>query len=43
VALEVPSGKEVRRLGFLAGEITIPDDFDTMGQPEIAELFGPTE
>lgn len=29
-----------RRLGFLAGEITTPDDFDRMGEAEIADLFG---
>lgn len=28
-----------RRLGFMAGQITVPDDFDTMGQQEIARLF----
>lgn len=28
-----------RRLGFLAGEIQVPDDFDHMGQAEIARLF----
>ena len=29
-----------KRLGFLAGEIAIPDDFDRMGEQEIAALFG---
>ncbi|MCL1883949.1 MAG: type II toxin-antitoxin system Phd/YefM family antitoxin [Defluviitaleaceae bacterium] len=29
-----------RRVGFLSGEINIPDDFDQMGQNEIAEMFG---
>ena len=28
------------RLGFLEGESLVPDDFDTMGADEIAELFG---
>jgi hypothetical protein len=28
-----------RRLGFLAGEITVPDDFDRMGQDEIGRQF----
>lgn len=28
------------RLGFLASEFTIPDDFDTMGSEEILEQFG---
>jgi prevent-host-death family protein len=29
-----------RRLGFLAGTIAVPDDFDRMGEAEIAALFG---
>lgn len=29
-----------RRLGFLAGEISTPDDFDRMGQKEIEQQFG---
>jgi antitoxin (DNA-binding transcriptional repressor) of toxin-antitoxin stability system len=29
-----------RRLGFLAGEIAVPDDFDRLGEAEIAGLFG---
>jgi prevent-host-death family protein len=28
-----------RRLGFLAGEITVPDDFDHIGDTEIVSLF----
>jgi prevent-host-death family protein len=37
-ALAAPSAP--RRLGFLAGEIAVPDDFDRMGEAEIAALFG---
>ena len=29
-----------RRLGFLAGEIAVPADFDRMGEAEITALFG---
>jgi antitoxin (DNA-binding transcriptional repressor) of toxin-antitoxin stability system len=29
-----------QRLGFLAGEIAVPEDFDRMGEAEIAALFG---
>ena len=36
-ALEAPP--EPRRLGFLAGEITVPEDFNRMGEAEIAALF----
>ncbi len=32
-----------KRLGFLRGEFTVPDDFDTMGQAEIEKLFGVDE
>ncbi|MEW5770607.1 MAG: type II toxin-antitoxin system prevent-host-death family antitoxin [Pseudomonadota bacterium] len=28
-----------RRLGFMVGEIMVPEDFDRMGQTEIASLF----
>jgi prevent-host-death family protein len=28
-----------RRLGFMAGEIAVPDDFDQMGSETIADLF----
>jgi hypothetical protein len=30
------------RTGFLKGQISVPPDFDTMGQEEIAALFGVT-
>lgn len=29
-----------KRLGSLAGEFNVPDDFDSMGREEIARLFG---
>ncbi len=38
-ALGVPTGKEIKRLGFLAGQISVPDDFDRMGEAEIERLF----
>jgi prevent-host-death family protein len=31
---------EKKRLGFMKGEISVPDDFDTLGQAEIEKLFG---
>jgi prevent-host-death family protein len=37
-ALEAPAA--MQRLGFLAGEIAVPDDFDRMGESEIEALFG---
>lgn len=42
-ALDTPSGAQIRRLGFLAGEITVPEDFDRMGSAEIERLFGGAE
>jgi prevent-host-death family protein len=38
--LETPTGKQMRRLGFLAGQFSIPDDFDEMGSAEIERMFG---
>jgi prevent-host-death family protein len=29
-----------RRLGFMDGEIAVPDDFDRMGEKEIEAMFG---
>jgi prevent-host-death family protein len=40
MALKAPTGAEVKRLGFLAGQISVPDDFDRMGQEEIEGMFG---
>ena len=37
-ALAAPEAPQ--RLGFLTGEISVPDDFDTMGEAEIANHFG---
>lgn len=37
-ALDAPA--RLRRLGFMKGEIEVPDDFDRMGEGEIAALFG---
>lgn len=39
-ALNAPSGLQMRRLGFMAGQISVPEDFDRMGEVEIAQLFG---
>ena len=42
VPYEEPPESRPRRLGFLAGEIAVPDDFDRMGREEIENLFGET-
>ena len=39
VPLDEPAQKPMRRLGFLQGQYSIPDDFDQMGQEEIIRLF----
>jgi prevent-host-death family protein len=39
VPLDTPAASTVRRLGFLAGQFTIPEDFDRMGEAEIERLF----
>jgi len=31
---------KTQRLGFLKGEIVVPDDFNPWGEAEIAALFG---
>ena len=41
--LETPVAGQIRRLGFMAGRIQVPDDFDRMGSTEIERLFGGSE
>ncbi|MGB7585734.1 MAG: type II toxin-antitoxin system prevent-host-death family antitoxin [Terriglobales bacterium] len=38
-ALSAPIGAQMRRLGFMAGQIAVPDDFDQMGKEEIEQVF----
>ncbi len=38
-ALGAPVGTEIKRLGFMAGQISVPDDFDRMGEVEIERIF----
>jgi hypothetical protein len=35
-----PEPGPVSRLGFLRGQIRVPDDFDRMGKDEILSMFG---
>lgn len=37
--LDLPAAGQVRRLGFMRGQIAVPDDFDRMGDTEIEQLF----
>lgn len=38
--LDTPEPKSQKRLGFMQGQISVPNDFDEMGKDEIAKLFG---
>lgn len=40
VALDTPQADQVKRVGFMAGQIAVPDDFDRMGSADIEQLFG---
>jgi prevent-host-death family protein len=39
-AIDAPLGGAGCRLGFMSGQIAVPDDFDRMGETEIERLFG---
>jgi prevent-host-death family protein len=41
VPIDAPTAK--KRLGFMEGQFTVPDDFDTMFQDDIAKMFGVDE
>ena len=41
--LDSPAYAPARRLGFMAGQIAVPDDFDRMGSGEIEQMFGGEE
>jgi prevent-host-death family protein len=38
-ALDAPPPGKTKRLGFMAGQIAVPDDFDQLGRGEIERLF----
>lgn len=39
VALEAPGAGSARRVGFMAGEISVSDGFDRMGSKDIRSMF----
>jgi hypothetical protein len=43
MALDAPTATEARRVGFMTGEISVPEDFDRMGSEAIEAMFGSTE
>ncbi|MDQ0139964.1 antitoxin of a toxin/antitoxin system, phd-like [Cupriavidus taiwanensis] len=40
VPLNAPAEGQIKRLGFMAGQGQVPDDFDRMGEREIEAMFG---
>ncbi len=38
--LDTPDTKQAGRVGFLSGQIQVPEDFDRMGEKEIISMFG---
>lgn len=40
IPLVTPETKKAKRLGFMAGQLRVPTDFDRMGEKEIDTLFG---
>lgn len=40
VSLDAPRADQVKRVGFMEGQIAVPDDFDRMGSTDIERLFG---
>lgn len=39
IALDTPESSQMKRFGFMAGQIKVPNDFNTMGASEIQDLF----
>jgi len=39
VALNASESSKIKRFGFMAGQIHVPDDFDRMGKEKIVKIF----
>jgi prevent-host-death family protein len=39
IALGTPEAGQIKRIGFLTGHISVPDDFDQMDSDEVEKLF----
>jgi prevent-host-death family protein len=39
IALDAPGSSQMKRFGFMAGQIKVPDDFNVMGANEIQKMF----
>ena len=40
IALDTPEPSQMKRFGFMAGQVKVPDDFNRMGEDAIEKLFG---
>lgn len=40
VPLDQPEPKKIKRIGFMEGQGTVPDDIKAFGREEIEEMFG---
>lgn len=38
--LDAPDAGQVKRLGFISGQIAVPDDFDRLGSGDLEQSFG---
>jgi prevent-host-death family protein len=43
MSIASPEEGSKRRLGFMIGQLKVPDNFDKMGSEEIEDLFGDTK
>ncbi|MDE2155712.1 MAG: type II toxin-antitoxin system prevent-host-death family antitoxin [Xanthomonadaceae bacterium] len=39
MALNAPEPSQIKRFGFMAGQIRVPEDFDRMGEAEVVKMF----
>jgi prevent-host-death family protein len=39
IAFDAPEPSQIKRFGFMAGQISVPEDFDRMGTAQIVKMF----
>jgi len=39
MAIDAPTGKKIKRMGFMKGKISVPDNFDRLFEKEIEKMF----
>jgi prevent-host-death family protein len=39
MAIDAPTGKKIKRMGFMKGKISVPDNFDRLFEKEIEQMF----